>query len=296
MPDAQIDLPDIQDKRDRANQEAERHRHHRDKLNDKTRSWADRRDELNAKVRELLDQAAQHRTKRDEMNDAVKEAKRERDARNKRVNELLSQVNRLKREKSPRGVIPLGKLRREMKALEFRQQTTVLSVEKERDLVESLTKIRDQIEERERELEKDEEVKAALEEVGEAREAAETAHHQVGELAEQAQKEHDAMMALYEQSDAIRAEADQAQEEFIRTKMMADEEHKRHIDFIREVHDYDKILWGFKQKTRTGRIPGVERTARAEAEDIYERFKRGEKLSTEDLMTLQKAGLLGGPG
>ncbi len=77
---------------------------------------------------------------------------------------------------------------------------------------------------------------------------------------------------------------------------MADEEHKRHIDFIREVHDYDKILWGFKQKTRTGRIPGVERTARAEAEDIYERFKRGEKLSTEDLMTLQKAGLLGGPG
>ena len=29
-----------------------------------------------------------------------------------------------------------------------------------------------------------------------------------------------------------------------------------------------------------------------EAEDIYERFKAGEKLSTEDLMSLQKAGYL----
>jgi uncharacterized coiled-coil DUF342 family protein len=29
-----------------------------------------------------------------------------------------------------------------------------------------------------------------------------------------------------------------------------------------------------------------------EASDIFERFKKGEKLSTEDLMTLQKAGLI----
>jgi uncharacterized coiled-coil DUF342 family protein len=28
------------------------------------------------------------------------------------------------------------------------------------------------------------------------------------------------------------------------------------------------------------------------ADDIYEKFKRGEKLSTEDLLLLQKAGLI----
>ena len=35
-----------------------------------------------------------------------------------------------------------------------------------------------------------------------------------------------------------------------------------------------------------------EDSIRKEAEDIFERFKKGEKLSTEDLMILQKAGLL----
>jgi uncharacterized coiled-coil DUF342 family protein len=32
--------------------------------------------------------------------------------------------------------------------------------------------------------------------------------------------------------------------------------------------------------------------AQKEATEIFERFKRGEKLSTEDLMALQKAGLI----
>ena len=32
--------------------------------------------------------------------------------------------------------------------------------------------------------------------------------------------------------------------------------------------------------------------AQKQADDIFEKFKRGEKLSTEDLMILQKAGLL----
>ncbi len=32
--------------------------------------------------------------------------------------------------------------------------------------------------------------------------------------------------------------------------------------------------------------------AQKEANEIFEKFKRGEKLSTEDLMALQKAGLI----
>ena len=35
-----------------------------------------------------------------------------------------------------------------------------------------------------------------------------------------------------------------------------------------------------------------ETEAKKEAYEIYEKFKKGEKLSTEDIMILQKAGLL----
>ena len=42
------------------------------------------------------------------------------------------------------------------------------------------------------------------------------------------------------------------EEKFIETKLKADDEHKKHIEHIRQVHDYDKILTGLKQKAREG--------------------------------------------
>ena len=46
-----------------------------------------------------------------------------------------------------------------------------------------------------------------------------------------------------------------------------------------------------KTKDRKRKIADVSATQK-QANEIFERFKRGEKLSTEDLMILQKAGLL----
>ena len=74
--------------------------------------------------------------------------------------------------------------------------------------------------------------------------------------------------------------------------MMADEEHKKHIAMIREVHDFDKMISGIRRKHRRERVSEGETVAKKEADEIYDRFKRGEKLSTEDLMTLQKSGYL----
>jgi len=285
-------LDELQLKRERENQEAERHRRRRDELNDKTRDWVDKRDQLNAQVRALVEEATQHRIKRDELNAQVKVAKEERDVWNKKVNELLDLLNDVKRRKLPRGAIPESKLRRDLKALEFKQMTSVLSAEKERALIEEMARVQAEIRKLEKALEENEEVAKVREELKAAREKAEAAHKRVSELAEQAQAEHDQMSALYEQSDEMRRQADQAQEEFIKTKMLADEEHRKHIEHIREVHDYDKIIHGIWMKNHN--VPGQveEVDAKRQAEEIYERFKKGEKLSTEDLMMLQKSGYL----
>lgn len=285
-------LSELESKRERENAGAERHRRRRDELNEKTRHWVDRRDELNARVRELVEEAANHRVRRDELNAEVKKVKEERDAGNRSVNELYDKVNELKRRNTPRGSVPIGRLRREIKALEFKQMTTVLAVDKERELIEELGRLQAEVKRLERVLEQNEEVKAAVAELREAKERAEATHRHVGELADAAQVEHDAMMRLYEESDEVRKQADAAQEEFIKTKMLADEEHRKHIEHIREVHDYDKLIQGIRIRDRAARIGVTEVSPQEAAEQIYEKFKRGEKLSTEDLMTLQKSGYL----
>ncbi len=284
-------LPDLEDRRDNANVEADRHRHRRDELNTRTKGWIEKRDTLNAQVRQHIEEAAEHRTERDSLNEAVQGAKTERETWNRKVSELLDELNRLRRRKTPQGAIPLEKLKRDLRGLEFRQQTSVLAVDKERDLIEQIARLRAEIKGREKVLEEDEEVLALQATVKDTKETAEHHHEEVTRLADEAQVHHDAMVSLYEQADAARGEADNAQEQFIKTKMMADKEHQRHIDFIHEVRDYDKIIHGMRAKARRSR-GGKEISAKQEAELIYERFKSGEKLSTEDLMLLQKSGYL----
>ncbi len=286
-------LDELELRRERENQEAERHRRRRDELNDKTREWVEKRDALNAQVRALVEEATQHRIQRDELNAQVRVAKEERDKYNRRVNELQDQLTDLKRRKLPRGAVPLGKLQQELKRLEFKQMTSVLTVDKERALIEDIQRLQAEVKKLEKALEENEDVRKMKEELRAAREQAEDAHKRVSELAEKAQAEHDGMTALYEQSDELRRQADHAQEEFIKTKMLADEEHRKHIEHIRQVHDYDKIIHGIWMKSRgVTAEAAIEVDAKKEAEMIFERFKKGEKLSTEDLLMLQKSGYL----
>ena len=285
-------LEELELKRERENGEAERHRRRRDELNDKTREWVMRRDDLNAQVRALVEEAMGHRQKRDELNSQVKKSKEERDVWNRRVNELADRLNELKRRKLPKGTIPLSRLKWELRDLEFKQMTSVLTQDKEAELIKEMTRVQAEVRRIEQALEQDAEVKKALEELRDAKDKAESAHRMVGQLAEQAQREHDAMTELYDRSDELRKQADLAQEEFIKTKMLSDEEHRKHIENIRQVHDFDKVIQGIRMKTYKAREETEGVSAKRQAELIFDRFKRGEKLSTEDLMTLQKSGYL----
>lgn len=290
-------LEDLEQRRNAANAEAELHRRKRDELNDKTKEWVQKRDALNGQVRQLVEEATKHRMGRDRLNDEVRRAKEERDRWNKAVTEFTEELSAVRRKKMPKGVVPMERLRRDIRALEFKQQTSVLTVDKERGVIEQIARVQAEIRKREKEMEQDAEMSTALRNLREARDKAEGFHKQVSELAEKAQAEHDTMVKLYEQGDALRREADGAQEEFIRTKMVADEEHRKHIEFIRQVHDYDKIIHGIRNKQygRAG-LPFKGRreevSVKREAELIFEKFKKGEKLSTEDLMALQKSGYL----
>jgi uncharacterized coiled-coil DUF342 family protein len=290
-------VAELNEKRERHNADAEKHRHHRDRLNEQTKEWVRKRDELNAQAREFIDQANAHKAKRNELNQEVRDIKVQRDVWNKKVNEVAEALARKKRDKEPRKGPPIRLLKKKLKDLEFQQQTSSLSPSKEKELIEQMRLLDAEIKEKEKELEGDTEIKTLLEEAAVAREKAEFYHAKVEELAVSSQKEHDTMMELYDKSDAVRKEADKAQENFIKCKVQADEEHQKHIEMIKQVHDYDKMLSGIRHRDS---VPGEDdgspqpeaRNERDEAKDIYERFKRGEKLSTSDLMLLQNSGYL----
>ena len=285
-------IGDLEEKRARHNADAERHKKLRDELNDKTKEWAERRDELNAQVRKLIDDANQKRESRDKLNAEVKEAKAKRDEWNRKFNDLSDKAMVLRREKMPKSGLSIRKNKAELRALEKKHMTSVLSAEKEKALMKEMSMLDAKIKGMEREIEQFEEVKQAEKDSREAKDNAESFHRQVSELAEKAQSEHDSMLKLYEEADTLRKEADGAQDKFIEAKLAADEEHREHIEHIRQVHDFDKIISGIRDKGKKSRRDKDDTSVKKEAEEIFEKFKSGEKLSTDDIMILQKSGYM----
>jgi len=285
-------IGDLEEKRARHNSDAERHKRLRDELNEKTKEWAERRDELNSQVRKFIDEANGRRENRDKLNAEVREAKTSRDEWNRKFNDLSDKAQALRREKMPKSGLSIRKFKAELRALEKKHMTSVLSPDKEKALMKEMSQLDAKIKGMEKEIEQFSEVKTAEKDAREAKDSAEGFHRKVSELAEKAQQEHDAMLKLYEEADKLRKEADGAQEKFIETKLAADEQHREHIEHIRQVHDFDKIIAGIRDKGRKTRKETDETSAKKEAEEIYDKFRSGEKLSTEDIMVLQKSGYM----
>jgi len=281
-------IEELERKRAESNAKADESRAQRDRLNAEARATAETRSRVLDELHDKSAEAQDHRRLRDTYNAQVREEKRLREEWNRRLQELGDKVQELRRSRQPRpGAVPVWRLRKELKELEFRHMTTALTGDQEKRLIEEMKRLEAGIREQEDALRQDPEVEQTLREFGEARTEAETHHAAVGKLAEDAQREHEAMVTLYESVDALRRQADEVQAHLLEVKGQADEAHRAHIAAIEEVRDIEKMLYA----ARGGRAPpawGAEEPPKEE--DFLARLKKGEKVSTEDLLELQKSG------
>jgi uncharacterized coiled-coil DUF342 family protein len=281
-------VEDLERKRSESNQRADEHRAQRDLLNSEARRLADERgailDELHAKSAEAQD----HRHGRDDLNEQVREAKRLREEWNRKLQEASDRLQELKRTRQPRpGAVPVWRLTKELRELEFRHMTSALTPDQEKRLVAEMQRLELAIKEQDEQLRKDPEIDHALTELHAAREEAEKHHAAVGHFAEEAQRAHETMVALYMAVDELRRRADDVQARLIEVKGRADEQHRAHIQAIEEVRDIEKMLYA----ARGGRMPmSLGEAEPPKEEDFLARLKKGEKVSTADLLELQKTG------
>ena len=285
MPDA---TEELQHRHEESNARADAFRATRDRLNAEARALADERARIVDAIRANSAEAQGHRQRRDELNAQVREEKGLREEWNRRFQELGTQVQEVRRARPSRqGAVPVWRMKKELKELEFRHMTTALTGEQEKRLIEEMKRLEAAIREQDDQLRRDPDVEATLKAFGEAREESERHHAAVGELAEAAQREHEAMVALFEAGDELRRQADDVQGRLVDVKGRADEAHRQHIAAIEEVRDIEKLLYA----ARGGRAPASWSPAEApREEDFLARLKKGEKVSTEDLLELQKRG------
>ena len=250
----------------------------RDDLNENAREFKKVRDELNASIKENLDKALKYRDQRDKINQEVRKYKKLRDETNQE----------LKKMEYASGRRDILKIQGEIDKLEKTIETKVLDMRKENELVKKVQDLSKTLSE----MKEDEKVQTeaiALKEVSEAH------HAKVVEFSDKAQETHESMLEYFKNIDEVRAKADLAHNQFIETRETASAKHEEVKTVLNEIRRKNKGLDKVKAKERNVESEKSKKKNMAEKEiarDIYEKFKEGKKLSTEELRLLQKHNIV----
>jgi len=285
-------IEDLVKKKDEYQKKANELKEKRNQLHLNSKQLADERDSLSSTVREMRNKITEHKRKRDELNERVKHAKDQRNKLNKMYSETKKNVDELERERSSSLGANLNVLRKQLRTLENEQMTQPMSPQKEKKLIETISGIHAKIKEGEGVLNKDPKLKKALDEEKTIKQKAEKQHEMVEKLATRAQEEHEGMIEIIKQLDNLTKRVNVIQENIVLTKIEADAVHKEFIECVDTIHDLERKVSATQEKKRKTKKAAEATIAQKEATEIFERFKKGEKLSTEDLMALQKAGLI----
>ena len=234
------------------------------------------RDELNASLKENLNKAIEFRNERNEINKQVEAAKKAR-------NEANNKIKNLEWSSGKRDKI---KIENEIKKIDKIIETRVLDIKKENQLVKNANDLRKQL----MEIHEDESVKTEAQEL---KKLSEEEHEKVITLAEKAQEAHEEMLTYFRKTDDIRTAADEAHKKFIEARKNASAKHEEFKAILSDIHVINKKLGSNKPKKRKNDNKGgaganKNREEKERAEEIFEKFKNGAKVSTEELLLLQK--------
>ena len=234
------------------------------------------RDELNASLKENLNKAIEYRNERNEINKAVEAAKKAR-------NEANNKIKNLEWSSGKRDKI---KIENEIKKIDKIIETRVLDIKKENQLVKNANDLRKQL----MEIHEDESVKSEAQEL---KKLSEEEHEKVIELSEKAQAAHEEMLTYFRKTDDIRTAADEAHKKFIEARKNASAKHEEFKAILSDIHVINKKLGSNKPKRRksdnkSSGGSNKNREERERAEEIFEKFKKGGKVSTEEILLLQK--------
>ena len=248
----------------------------REEFNREAKEQRKIRDELNASLKENLNKAIEFRNERNEINKEVEAAKKARNEANNKIKSL--EWSSGKRDKI--------KIENEIKKIDKIIETRVLDIKKENQLVKNANDLRKQL----MEIHEDESVK---DEAQELKKVSEDEHQKVIELSEKAQVAHEEMLTYFRKTDDIRTAADEAHKKFIEARKNAAEKHEEFKAILSDIHVINKKLGSNKpRKRKNDNKPSgganKNREEKQRAEEIFAKFKQGGKVSTEEILLLQK--------
>lgn len=252
--------------------------------------WRDRRDELRGDQPRVHDEISEQKNARDELNAEVQRLKTLRDEELDKARALQEKLNGLRDARGPhKTLFSREELQRRFRELEWKQQTTPLSIDEERALIEemeSLTKAMENALQTNPTTPKTNEAESLWQEVQTARDRAQEHHEAMIALVEEAQQKHQHIVQLSESFGPSRTEIDDAHQMYAQCLQEADEMRER-LDVLRSQEvELQKKLDSIRNQRKETRKAREKAAMDKLAEQAREKQKTGQKLSMQELRAL----------
>jgi uncharacterized coiled-coil DUF342 family protein len=264
----------------------------RDKLDGEAYEWAERRNELNDKVKNLRDGILKLRAERDRINDQVKELKQQRNNTTTRIREKIEEMKKLNQESralaKKRPSRSHQALQKEVESVDWKIQTTPLTLQEDRELVGQVKELEAQLnvyrkleQLAQKILELRKEVRALRRENG-------LRHQKLTKNAEESQEIHRNMIGKIEDSKKYKIEADVMHKRFLEVKEKARPVEGEMMGLANQIRQLRAEIRVEEEKERKQDQDALRETLERQAR---EKLKRGEKLTWEEFQLLAEKGV-----
>jgi uncharacterized coiled-coil DUF342 family protein len=259
----------------------------RDKLNTEARQWADERDKLNEQIRNLRAEIFELKNKRNKLNEKVKELKQRREQARTEMRKKTEQIKEIDHEigvlykKKPSRSHQL--LKSEFDNLEWKIQTTSLSLQDEKELVERVERLKVQLDiyERIEQLnDKTLELKTGNKALGTRRKLY---HEKLTETAQESQTIHEKMLEKIGKAKGLQTKADELHKNFLDAKESVKMVQREFTEIWNQINLLRNEI---RVEEETEKKKNEEALRKKLEKRAREKVKRGEKLTWEEFQIL----------
>lgn len=255
-----------------------------------------KKSEVSKQIRELIGKVKDSKVKRDEKTKFVKEEKEKRQKLNEEIKgkfqklgEAKSKVDDKKPTFNDNASKSPGFLRKEIKSLEYKIETEGMSFDKEKKMMKVINQLKKQLVEAEKNTQSYSDLKNLKHEINPLKKDATDIHQTIQKEAQASQMLHTEMIESSKKIDELKNEEKTLMEQFTLEKKSYSEANERLKAKLDELSKLKDELNKYKVDVAEDRKDRQNKSLAEKVREVEEKIKKGEKLTTEDLLIMQSS-------
>ncbi|MFT4260974.1 MAG: coiled-coil protein [Candidatus Woesearchaeota archaeon] len=256
-----------------------------DELNQQKEEWFSKKAEIGLQIKNKINLIKDLKKERNTLTNEVRDLKKKRNTLNKKISEKIKDIVGVERPTLKGKKVSPGRLKKEIDDLEFKLQTVPMKLESEQKLMKRLKELKKQYSEFKKVKETSESFKKVSKETDDLKDDANKFHEVLQEKADKSQEIHEKLVEESKLVDALKEEEDVAYKKFLEYK-------KEFTELNSQLKDTFKSMRTEHVKAKSEKKAQIkkqnEKVIEEKAKDVEEKISKKKKLTTEDLLIMQR--------